>query len=254
MMRVYPRLPEVEARRLLAEHQELSISELEGRATTTTDGSSFHPTYPTRATSDDLARLRDGVLAVARAHGYPQERGRDYTAFDQDLSRQLVDLMGIAPADATRREVWNFISLRVLPDVTAWRFPARSKDGKHTATLERWLGHPRNAYRRLWVRGYALGPELAGALIEDNYVNIFERPTLGGDPRIARQLTSAMVAFSQRDPGRKLSTQEVMRDVAKRVLRVAGTVSLQALSDQQLEVVIEDAFTATAAQLASHAD
>lgn len=248
-MRVYPRLSETEARAMLREFQSLSVTDLGARASTTTEGCSFHPTYPNRASSSDLARLREGVLEVARAHGFPKERGRDYTAFDQELARLIVPLMDIAPGDAASRAVWNFVSLRVLPDVTAWRFPARTKEGIVTASDERWLGHPRNTYRRLWVRGYALGSDLAGALIEDNYVNIFERPTLGGDPRVARRLVSTMIAFTTVEPGRSLSLQEVMRDVAKRVLRVAGTVSLQALDDRQLQEVIDDAFGATAVQM-----
>ena len=248
-MRVYPRLPETEARTLLREFQSLSTAELGANASTTAEGCSFHPTYPNRATSGDLARLREGVFEVALAHGFPKQRARDYTAFDQELARLIVPLMDITPGDATSRAVWNFISLRVLPDVTAWRFPARAKEGVVAASDERWLGHPRNTYRRLWVRGYALGSDLAGALIEDNYVNIFERPTLGGDPRVARRLVSTMMSFTTTELGQSLSLQEVMRDVAKRVLRVAGTVSLQALDDRQLQDVIDDAFDATAVQM-----
>jgi len=95
--------------------------------------------------------------------------------------------MEIVPADAAEPGVWAFLCCVAVPDLACWRFPGR--------TRERLLGGPRNALRRLWWRAYVLDrgsrEGLSGRLGEDETVQIMERPTLAGNPRVATTLADA---------------------------------------------------------------
>ena len=101
------------------------------------------------------------------------------------------------------------------------------------------MGRPRNVFRRLWARADVIGVDLIDApdgLGEDELVNIFERPTLSANPRVARALAEAIV---QRGRSTGLARSEVMRDAAKRVLRQQAVISLDVLDDEQLGAVMD---------------
>jgi hypothetical protein len=154
--------------------------------------------------------------------------------------------MDIIPADAAHEGVWSFLSLVVLPDVAFWRFPNRKLRDEY----DRILGRPRNVFRRLWWRCYAFGAELGGlssSLLEDEAVGIMERPTLGGDPRVASAVAQAHLTRVRRNPG--LSRTEVMRDANKRIRRLASVITLSALDDVELGAAVGDAFDAAVAAL-----
>ena len=242
----YPRLDRSRAQKLVGEYQLLTVCDLASYVDLDIAHAAFYPLSIERVSRGRLESTRKVILDVAIRHGFPALQGKGgYVEFDQDVARLLVDLLEIVPSEAMTEDVWSFLSLKVMPDVTAWRFPARlSDDGTQSATWKRWIGDPRNAYRRLWVRGYALGSELAGVLGEDNYVAIFERPTIGGDPRVARRIASWMRDLNRSDERHGGSAQDIMRDAMKRLRRRYGTTALGALSDQQLDDVVNAVFLA----------
>lgn len=123
--------------------------------------------------------------------------------------------MQIVPADAANEEVWSFLTLVVLPEVALWRFPDK-KD-------ERFIGRPRNTFRRLWWRAYVLagenrpGAATSDPLGEDELVNIFERPSIVRTASLAQAMTKAIRALPS-TPG--VARSEVMRELAKRMRRL----------------------------------
>ncbi|MBC9819736.1 hypothetical protein [Terrabacter sp. MAHUQ-38] len=182
-----------------------------------------------------MAALREEVVELAKAAGFPTER--PLATFDTELPGLLGRRLQMSPAEAGRMEVWNFLTLALLPDVALWRWPSDTKD----PTYERILGKPRNVFRRHWWRWRILGPDLPLRLVEDEMQQIVERPTsLGGDPRVARALAhqhlehlhSRRVVVSGRS--RKLVREKLMRESAKRVLRIGRVVALSTLSDEHL--------------------
>jgi hypothetical protein len=156
--------------------------------------------------------------------------------------------MQLIPAEATAGGMWSFLSLVLLPDVAAWRYPDRNQ--------YRFIGSDvmittsnRHVFGRLWVRAYVFGPDLLAWLIEDNFEGIFGRPAFGGNVRTARAIAAAMVqVLAER---RVANSQELLRDAMKRLRRLAYIVSFNGLDDGELSALLFEVFTASADALAS---
>ncbi|RBY76278.1 hypothetical protein DQ239_14960 [Blastococcus sp. TF02-09] len=180
-----------------------------------------------------VAHLAAGIRELADSLGFPEPLNRAHIGdFDRPATALVHDRMAILPSDAASEEVWNFLSLVVLPDVSVWRWPARAE--------ERLLGRPRNVLRRLWWRAEVVGVDLincADGLGEDELVNIMERPTLAADRRLAQLIGDAIV----KSPRVNVARSEVMRDLAKRMLRTQGAFCLDVLTEQDLTVVVQRA-------------
>ncbi len=84
-------------------------------------------------------------------------------------------------------------------------------------------------------------------LTEDETVAILERPTIGGDPRVARGIAVRHLAISDLEPGIRRTT--LMREVMKRIRRLTPIVTLAALSDQDLEDLVSDVFCTAVSSL-----
>jgi hypothetical protein len=78
-------------------------------------------------------------------------------------------------------------------------------------------------------------------------VNLFERPTFGGDPRLARAIGETHIRTLAAE--RVIQSQELMRDAMRRLRRLAVLISFGALSDDQLKDLLEEVFGASAAAL-----
>jgi len=241
-MYVWPRLPASSARQLLTEMSTTDPVTLRATATVTHPeaapvavGGTPVPVELVKSTQRCIRELADGL-------GFPRELPRPAVAsFDQPATRLLHDSMQIIPADAASEEVWNFVSLVLLPEVAVWRFPARADD--------RILGRPRNVFRRLWWRAETVGSDLIdvpGGLGEDELVNIMERPTLAASPRTARMLARILFERGTQVP---VGRSELMRDIAKRVLRRQAVLALDALDDDQLQHLLHACLTESATSM-----
>lgn len=241
-MKLWPRLPMAAARELYLEVSTADLTELRDRAEVTHAAAAPAPVGGTPVERSTIESVQAGLRDLADSLGFPDALGRQRAAaFDQPATRILHEQMQIVPADAASTEVWNFVSLVVLPDIAVWRFPSRAEN--------RILGHPRNTFRRLWWRGEVVGPDLIDApagLGEDELVNIMERPTLAANPVIARALAERIVAL---DADLGIARSEVMRDVAKRVLRLQASVNLDVLSREQLDAVVTRCLNGTLVSL-----
>lgn len=235
----YPRLSDQRAIELLVELTPLGLPVLANRAATDHPGADWYPTAVERVGPKQLAELQRVVRAVGTAHGYPKElpaRNPRLIRFDQALAPALYECMDIIPAEAAHDGVWSFISLVLLPDVAFWRYPNRT--GRED--YERIIGRPRNVFRRLWWRAYALGPDVAGQLQEDEAVGIMERPSLAGNPRIARALATAHLETIAANPD--VLRSELLRQVTKRLLRLTVVATLGPLTDEDLHLSLAGLF------------
>jgi hypothetical protein len=240
----YPRLPSALARLLLQEEKDLPVEELDRFIGTSHPRQEWHPTISARVTTVELEQLRSTVLDIARGHGFPQPQPRGgHSLFDRQLAAYLWDQMHLVPAEAAAGGVWSFLSLVLLPDIAAWRYPERHP-GRFVGRDVLIGTSNRHVFGRLWVRAYVFGPELLHRLIEDNFEGIFGRPAFGGNVRIARAIGATMVRTI--DEHRVTNSQELLRDAMKRLLRLASIVQLNALDDDELSDVLDAAFTASA--------
>jgi hypothetical protein len=243
----YPRLPRDVAESLLDEQREMSPGQLAGRADASHSRQEWHPTIPARVTEKELRRLRADVLAIAAGHGYPLHLPRGgHTLFDQQLAVHLYEAMGIVPAEAAVGGLWSFLATVLLPDVAAWRYPDRHRDRFIGSDLMIGTSN-RHVFGRLWARVFILGASISSRLGEDNVVNLFERPTFGGYPRLARAIGEAHVRTVA--AGGIAQSQQLMREAMKRLRRLAVVISFGALDDDQLRELLEEVFADSATAL-----
>lgn len=233
-MYVYPSLPRHVASELYDDLIDAPLATLRNEASTYHPSADYYATG-TRVPSTTILELSRQIRECADALGFPEPfRTRDaYTDFDHAVPKILFDTMGIVPADAADEGVWSFLSLVVLPDIAAWRYPSRAR--------ERMMGLPRNVFRRLWWRAYVLGSsdsDPTAVMGEDQLVAVMERPTIGGDPRLARSFCRAVMNALANDPG--LPSMFLMRESAKRLTRLTPFICFGALREADLDGTITE--------------
>lgn len=238
----YPRLAVEEAHAIVQDISERAIDELIASSSTDLAGLSYYPMAVARVDEEAIRGIQSRIREIARGQGFPNEAtAAQKTAFDRAMVAEILDILPMTPADAADEGVWSFISLRVCPGVTVWRYPpgALDDDGRRRITPERYLGRPRNTFRRLWWRAFTLTPEMSRQLIEDETVQIMERPSIGGYVPLARLVADRQVRVVRHGDGQR---QEVLREVAKRLRRRMGFVSVFALGERQLARLVDDVF------------
>jgi hypothetical protein len=232
-MFVYPRLPTERALELLEEIRGLPFESLRGRSQLSHADATFY-TAGTPVPEATLVELRDAVRAVVDELGIARSERLGDAAFDQRLPGILHRVMAIVPADAATEGVWSFISLVLLPEAAVWRWPKMHVD--------RMTGHYRNVFRRLWWRAEILGgggddpPVLLG---EDQLVAVMERPTIGGERRLARSFCRAVLNHMELRPDAG-GGMALMREAAKRLIRFTPFVAMGALKDKELEAIMQE--------------
>jgi hypothetical protein len=229
MSLVYPRLQPQAIDDLVQRARNLPVDALR-RDSQLTHSQVEYYTSGVRVDQRQLADIRRAVHNVLDQLSFPNpHRGQNarINAFDQEVGRHLHQIMQILPADAASPDVWAFMTLVLLPDAAMWRYP----DGD----LDRLLGGPRNALRRLWWRSFVLGDgpdDPPARLGEDQLVQVMERPTVGGNPRVARAFCAAYLQAQDRQP--HLPSMIWMRDAAKRLIRLTAFLAVDSLDDEQL--------------------
>jgi hypothetical protein len=167
-----------------------------------------------------------------------------FAEFDQIFTRNSAKIFhDISPIDGFSREVWSYLTLRLLPDLALWRWSVNKTD-------ERFLGGAeRSCFQRLWLRSYVLGGDLASQLFEDEAVNIFERPeALGGNRRLAFSIANFIVSnrgVVDKASGEKIISTEIVKQTAKRLRRAMSVQVVQTMTDAELEIYISKTFAET---------
>jgi hypothetical protein len=164
--------------------------------------------------------------------------------FDKIFARIAQEIFhDMSPIDGFNRDVWSYITMRVLPDLALWRW-------KKNKTDERFIGgSERSCFQRLWLRSYVLGRNLASQLQEDEAVNIFERPeALGGNKRLSLAIVNFIVdnrGIIDSNSGEKIISTEIVGQTAKRLRRAMSVQVVQTMVDSELEKHVAHTFGET---------
>lgn len=229
---LYPRLPRPVAEKLAARLGRVSPEDRLVLA------SEFHPKAapaPTGGMPIAKAQLADLARQVridlGPALNRPIAHGQQ-AAVDATLGRTLFTHMGIIPSDAANEGVWSFVALVLLPDVAAWRFP-----DCHVARL---VGTPRNVFRRTWWRRRVLRDlvdpdKYSSPLGEDELVGIFERSRMSRSHQLARSMAKCILGLEVRD------RSEFSRELSKRLRRTLAYISVDALSEAEVDRLVMEA-------------
>lgn len=207
----------------------------------------YAPTGGTTISPARLKELREELVRLASECGFPEAPKRGgHAAFDAAVGQWTVHVNELNSGEALRNDVWAFFTIVLAPDIVHWRF------GK---ARERYLGGIRNTFQRTWLRAKVLdrGPGhpdrwgLLRELSEDALVTITERPSVGADPVLARELGEAWVrAAAGHGRGRM---EDVMRLATLRI-RIRNEVrALPLLPRHELEALVEGEFARAAASV-----
>lgn len=239
---LFPRLSPLGVERFLEDVADRPIDPVEVESTPSEYEAfvSFAASGGTRVESAPFAVGRV-LRETAEDHGFPgNESQRARADFDSAAAVILHELDALDSPESLRDDIWSFISVVAAPDVVAWRFPDRNP--------ERFKGGVRNAFQRLWVRSRALDrgvdhPDrwaLLETITEDGLVQIFERPSLGGNHRLARAIAEGW-AHTAASEGRAMM-EGVMRRAVK-LIRLRNEIQdVAALPSAELKEFIATAF------------
>jgi hypothetical protein len=222
------------ARELLAALASVATPQLTGLAGLDHADAVFPATGGKRVVSPTLQSLRDRLLDIARAEGFPHEPRQEAAArFDVAAAIELSNLP-MTTGEAGRDEVWTFITLVVLPDIACWRFPDRNE--------RRLLGGVRNVFQRMWWRAYVLRDSSHKdewhllRLPEDALVGLMERPGISSNPAVAVEIgrmvehLAARIASGDRE--------DAWRDAYKRIRQRFPIVNFDWLPPRDLRALL----------------
>lgn len=191
-----------------------------------------------------LQELRGDIVKIASASGFPSFNA-NRTRFDLECSRFLTEQAEIPFPEASRRDMWPFFTLVLLPDVAQWRFPLK--------TEERWFHGIRNTFGILWRRGYLIGAEIKGIdagwrylerLTQDAMVALFERSSFAANPLMARAVASVWVEFC--DELGQSEMQAITRQAMKNLVAYRRVYDLDSLGFDEMRVWAATAFKKSA--------
>lgn len=234
MSTLLPRITRAEAANLIELARSTPVPALAALMPFTDVRARFSPIGGTRASHQRLAEIRRAVVELAVSHGYPGGSGA--STFDAPAGVLLRDCLDITAHEAASADVWTHLTCCWLMDVAVWRFGA-------AADARRFIGDVnRNTFRRLWWRATVLGGDSGAdrnlaALQEDELVNLMERPTLARDGRLVRCMVDRFLKCLDSGPG--VRREDLMRDLAKRVLRLTPFTDLQGIGDDALAAIID---------------
>jgi hypothetical protein len=209
----------------------------------------FYPgSYGAHADEQFYLDVRTQLLGIAAKAQTLEEfdpsttNAKALTEFDRLLYSEILSILPISLYEASKDVAWDYITLRVAPDIANWRYPNRQNDNNY----DRHVGTPRDVFRRIWTRVY-FARESAGLLQsigDDQAVAIFERTSIVSNPKLAMAALKALTYV------RKFSTENlVYRDAMKRVRRLAALESLDSLPQARVDELILGAFIDSLAEI-----
>ena len=207
----------------------------------------FHlrPFTDSGITTERLLEAREAFMKELGAQsGDVQDINVSVGEFDKIFTKLSQEIFhDMSPIDGFNRDVWSYITMRVLPDLALWRWNVNKTD-------ERFIGgSERSCFQRLWLRSYVLGGDLASQLQEDEAVNIFERPeALGGNRRLSLAIANFIVknrGVVDSNSGEKIISTEIVKQTAKRLRRAMSVQVVQTMTDTELEKHVARTFGET---------
>ena len=239
---LFPRLPPAAARRRLTEIAGRPATELRQIASALCAEAIYPGTGGTRVTEQALSQVREELMEQAVALGFPSHDGAEAVRFDWSAGPLLLQRLRMQPGEASRTDVWSFLTLQLLPDIATWRFPNQND--------RRFFGGVRNTFQRLWWRARLLHEPTAAdpwhlmKLPEDALVGLLERPGISSNSRVTRSIASAISeSIKAVAPARRESSWRI---AYKRIRQRIPLVNLDALEHSalksQVSSIVAEAF------------
>lgn len=251
-MFLYPQLPRmIDTERRAIELARMDIEACRQVRDTSHPKEIYSPYKGVRAKKSHLEEIADRLTSIAEDYGYPEERENTRES-DIKMGIALTELMQITPVEASNLDVWHFMTCVLVPDLVAWRFPFHAgQDAQAVPNLERWMTirrRERNCFGRLWWRIYTLrvegvkkSYELVEALLEDEFIQIMERPLLRGYRELMEETVRMLLKTGDGLVG--ITRADLLREVLKRLMRLGSIVDFHALDRDQLMEMLQEMFS-----------
>ncbi len=249
MVTLFPRLLGKDAGKLLDDFLSRPRDWGEFRSTKLPDAVCYAATGGSRVRAGQLEDLRGKILSIAGHCGFHRDGMHDdHAEFDVRTAEFLGTYGLLSIGEALRDDVWAFFGVVMFPDIVFWRFGS---------TRRRYLGGVRNAFQRLWIRARLLDRGLGAAnrwqllrdLTEDAFVQIFERPSIGADAILAREIAEAWVRAAARYGQKRM--EPIMRGATLRVRIWNEITALSSLPSKEIKRTLNNIFDAAAQHQAS---
>lgn len=200
-----------------------------------------------RTNEADVSLIREEVRSVAVEFGFPAQLQPSLRLpFDRSMAESSLRIFDLTWSEAASRDVWSFVALVLLPDVTRWRWSESSTP----LSAERWIASDltRHTWSRYWWRAttFSSDPGLLNDLHESDLNQILERRAIGGDPRLAIIFSQQFVVAERVTPGHR---RRIIRESALRLLRRLAFVDARSLTDADLEELCRTVMEETIAHL-----
>jgi hypothetical protein len=234
---LYPRLPRAAVIELRHHHSAHSVEDLSRLWSVEHEQQLFTQTAGERVHRERLSGLRELILEVATECGFPEKRRQKAIAdFDARCAKTLYEQSGIPMVEAFRPDVWSFISLVLLPDISIWRYPG--------LPLDRVNGGVRDVFRRLWQRAFYIAEvpgfpkdwQLIDTLSEDAFVQILERPGLAADRRLSRVIAETWAEVASTIGAQKM--EDLHRRAVRNLRAVFPVICFDVLEEEQLRNLV----------------
>jgi len=212
--------------------------------------------YPTsnpalRWTTEQYLESRKQLLNIAASVQKseifdPLRKGQDERSerreFDQEVTKKIRQIFPMGLYEANREEVWNFISLCLVPDLANWRFENIASNDMY----DRHLGAPRNFLRRLWLRSILCDndPRLIMGITEDLAEAIVGRGIVTDNPKIANAILRVALEIKKTHPA-----EDIHRDALVRIRRYKSTKNIDNLDTPELLQVMTNLFNESVVNL-----
>lgn len=225
------------------------------------------PMSPTQSrwNEGDYLEFRGKALAAfARAkqrfetNGLDAAQNKATRLIDIELYSLFMDQFPISPYEAGTEGTWEYLSLIVLPDLVLERHPEKQsasigedelddEDSNNSGTLTlptRFRGGERNAFRRIWIRAFAVGSELhlLETALEDNLVAVFERTRVSQNPKVSKSALLAIAHLKSTSVTKIPKFEDIVRDAMKRTVRLMSVKSLDVLPEEALDQLLASTF------------
>ncbi len=232
MTTLWPRLP-------MAVTSEYLRRALAGEALepTTSHPKQVYAEVGERVRAAQIDRARTTLVEVAMQLGFPEHEltdDRSKNVFDRTAADRLVEAIDVSWSEAANRELWNFVTFVVLPDLTRWRWSSA-----RGFTDERWVARDlmRHTWARLWWQATTFGPhgELLARVQESELNQLFERRVVGGEPDLVVATTRALLDAVDAD---RAPRRELFREVTKRLRRALVFLDTSAMTPDELAILL----------------
>jgi hypothetical protein len=241
-MILYPRLSKLAAERRFEQIRGLSIQKLDVDEVVISDEATFAQTGGQRITPEQLKKIRQSVVKIAQRFGFPKSGTEKTKAeFDAICAVWLRKQAGIDIGEGFRDGVWAYLTIELLPDVAAWRFPQKNS--------RRFLGGVRNTFQRLWRRAFLLDyandartlREYLTSLQEDSFVQLIERPGSSANPYISSHIAAAWIRASKNPKSGPM--EGLHRMVMKELTQIGAVICLDYLPTKELNAMLDGLYS-----------